>query len=778
MMPCTSFNLTTSLFDSKMTRKSGTSAIWLLSAKTLELHEFDSSRPPYATLSCSWSAGSISLEDLIERDITSRKSSFPKLQAACCQARDFDLHWIWNDDVCIDRRSTMAISECSNSIGDIYWECSLCMVHLQDFPAGVITEEERGSYLENCSWIRSAWTLPHLILPQESFFYDTNWVQIGQKSTLAGLRSNLLGIDTGVLDDRTTLAEYSVAKRMSWASGLWAPRIEDKAYSLLSIFGIRMSIQYGQGRRAFLRLQTEILKSTKDSSLFAWKPLEFQKYHGVLARSPAEFQHFRYGPRQVFQMDGQFRLAHDGLAIETTTIDVGHRMHLPLYCENSQICSIEILHQEGRFVRGSLSTPRPGTCGERLGFNFHSIWVKFDLSLPYLVHSYNKGKTQLNACSNSQLIPDDTDQALITLKNDPSHGGFTEANDVRCGTLQALDEYNDTRRIENQLQGVHMLSDQPFGHGGSSADVSKLSHTSDTEAIVLASEMGSTESIPYQMQDNKSTVDQSKFRKTEDQFLETPGRMQHQAVEDITDELVETLVNRVSTLGGQHLKRPRLRTSHKRRKRAKFCLAEHSIHPRDASEIESDQEEPDANFKPSFLACPFYIRNQESNVDCLTQHELQSIEDIKQHLCRVHRQPIFCPVCGDIYISFASRDHHLRGQTCTLAAYPSFSGITDYQLNQLGMLSHSPSDEGKQWFDIWNIVFPGIPQPHSPFYSGRQERLVCNIRRMWRIKGHQMISEALRKRNPMDYKTRSEDKDLVRLHIEVLDRAIHRMRTV
>jgi hypothetical protein len=57
---------------------------------------------------------------------------------------------------------------------------------------------------------------------------------------------------------------------MSWASERDTTRLEDRAYSLLGIFGINMPLLYGEGRRAFLRLQEEILKTSDDESLFVW----------------------------------------------------------------------------------------------------------------------------------------------------------------------------------------------------------------------------------------------------------------------------------------------------------------------------------------------------------------------------------------------------------------------------------------------------------------------------------------------------------------------------
>ena len=46
--------------------------------------------------------------------------------------------------------------------------------------------------------------------------------------------------------------------------------MEDRAYSLLGIFDINMPTLYGEGDRAFRRLQEEIMQRVPDQSLFAW----------------------------------------------------------------------------------------------------------------------------------------------------------------------------------------------------------------------------------------------------------------------------------------------------------------------------------------------------------------------------------------------------------------------------------------------------------------------------------------------------------------------------
>ena len=46
--------------------------------------------------------------------------------------------------------------------------------------------------------------------------------------------------------------------------------MEDIAYCLLGLFDVNMPLLYGEGRKAFVRLQHEIINQSDDESIFAW----------------------------------------------------------------------------------------------------------------------------------------------------------------------------------------------------------------------------------------------------------------------------------------------------------------------------------------------------------------------------------------------------------------------------------------------------------------------------------------------------------------------------
>lgn len=70
-------------------------------------------------------------------------------------------------------------------------------------------------------------------------------------------------------------------------------RIEDRAYCLLGLFDVNMPLLYGEGEKAFIRLQEEIVKDSDDESIFAWRADfsygAYGKPCGLLAPSPAAF---------------------------------------------------------------------------------------------------------------------------------------------------------------------------------------------------------------------------------------------------------------------------------------------------------------------------------------------------------------------------------------------------------------------------------------------------------------------------------------------------------
>jgi hypothetical protein len=127
-------------------------------------------------------------------------------------------------------------------------------------------------------------------------FYDRNWVLIGTKVNLLDILHARTGIRINVLTGSDPPSMCSIAERMSWAAERTTTREEDIAYSLLGTFNVNMPLLYGEGQRAFYRLQEQILALEEDYTLLVWARLQYDRYKfqghlkaGILAQSAADF---------------------------------------------------------------------------------------------------------------------------------------------------------------------------------------------------------------------------------------------------------------------------------------------------------------------------------------------------------------------------------------------------------------------------------------------------------------------------------------------------------
>lgn len=119
--------------------------------------------------------------------------------------------------------------------------------------------------------------------------------------------------------------EFSVAQRMSWAAGRRLTRIEDEAYCLLGFSDVNMPVLYGEGPRAFLRLQQEILRTRIDHTIFAWDHVQ-----GDLPRGPTK-QALLAPSAAGFRNRGNTTQAQFDLRCVHEVNNVGVRMQIPCH---------------------------------------------------------------------------------------------------------------------------------------------------------------------------------------------------------------------------------------------------------------------------------------------------------------------------------------------------------------------------------------------------------------------------------------------------------------
>lgn len=260
------------------------------------------------------------------------KHGYVKIQQTCRQAIGDGFKHVWIDSCCINKESSAELSEAINSMYTWYGASAVCYVYLEDFEWSGISISPSFA---TAKWFTRGWTLQELLASHDIHFYDANWNHIGPKEALSSQIAKITKIDRELLVGRPgySLRSYSVAARMAWAANRKTTRIEDRAYSLLGIFGINMPLLYGEGDRAFQRLQEEILRSTGDQSILAWNCARFDDtLCALLAPSPDDFQDMREVVRWDTGPLSSSQLTNLGLEIDLPVLQLHHEYYLVLNC--------------------------------------------------------------------------------------------------------------------------------------------------------------------------------------------------------------------------------------------------------------------------------------------------------------------------------------------------------------------------------------------------------------------------------------------------------------
>lgn len=286
----------------------------LINVRTLKLESFvGPSDVKYAILSHTWGEDEVLYEDFQQPRKTHHKfglrpawwgkAAAGKVASSCARALKDGFEYIWIDTCCIDKSSSAELSEAINSMFQWYVQATRCYAYLEDVDlAGGDTSGPDGgcgwknTVLAGSRWFKRGWTLQELIAPPALELYDCCWKSIGTRDEMAPVLEEITGIPRVILrrpqerSPRRLLSCYSAASKMSWAANRKTTRPEDEAYCLMGLFNVNMPLLYGEGRKAFLRLQEEIIRTTSDQSILAHdQPNWMGLTGGILANEPSRF---------------------------------------------------------------------------------------------------------------------------------------------------------------------------------------------------------------------------------------------------------------------------------------------------------------------------------------------------------------------------------------------------------------------------------------------------------------------------------------------------------
>ncbi len=286
--------------------------MWLLNVRTRRLQQFLGSEiPAYAILSHTWGQNEVSFHQLQSDPVTlaehdgagpevppSIDDGRSKIAHTCELAIQDGLEYVWVDTCCIDKTSSAELSEAINSMFHWYHRAEVCYAYLSDVHTAE-NPKSLGSQFRGSRWFTRGWTLQELLAPPKLRFYSRRWELIAPVTDLYDTIEEITSILPVYLRRVSSQWAFmfrsaSIATRMSWAANRNTTRVEDMAYCLLGLFNVNMPLLYGEGDRAFLRLQEEIIKQSDDETILAWgwgSLVDLHFRHGFLATSPADFLH-------------------------------------------------------------------------------------------------------------------------------------------------------------------------------------------------------------------------------------------------------------------------------------------------------------------------------------------------------------------------------------------------------------------------------------------------------------------------------------------------------
>ena len=229
----------------------------------VSLAEFSQNVPEYAILSHRWEAEEVTFKDLTDGTSKS-KAGYGKIQFCRERSRYDGLQYFWVDTCCIDKSNSTELAEAINSMFRWYQKATKCYVYLSDVS---IRKRKIGDNSTECTWesafraskwFTRGWTLQELLAPTSVEFFSRERERLGDKGSLKRHIQEITGITISALEG-APLSQFGIDERLSWAANRQTTREEDRAYSLLGIFGIHLPLIYGEGREhAFKRLMKEI----------------------------------------------------------------------------------------------------------------------------------------------------------------------------------------------------------------------------------------------------------------------------------------------------------------------------------------------------------------------------------------------------------------------------------------------------------------------------------------------------------------------------------------
>lgn len=244
----------------------------LVNTKTIRVESFrDNNVPDYAILSHRWGNREITYAEIQKgAPNLQHTDGYKKIYNCCKLAADVGLDYVWIDTCCIVKKDNAQpgedpeLSKELASMFRYYRNSQVSYTYLADVSVDEDPTVPKSAF-RNSKWFTRGWTLQELVAPLYITFFDKNWNEIGTKSSLQRVIAEITGIPSTVLLTNSS-SQISVAERRKWFGKRETSVVEDRAYSLMGLLGVNISVKYGEREVAMERLNAKIAELANDSS--------------------------------------------------------------------------------------------------------------------------------------------------------------------------------------------------------------------------------------------------------------------------------------------------------------------------------------------------------------------------------------------------------------------------------------------------------------------------------------------------------------------------------
>ena len=206
--------------------------------------------PDYAILSHRWGKREITFQEIQSGDVGLHDTDgYNKIKKCCEIASSVGFEYIWIDTCCIDKENSAELSNTLACMFHYYRNSQVSYTYMADVPSHKEDPRAANSSFRTSKWFTRGWTLQELVAPLYVTFFDHDWNEIGTKSSLLDVISEITRIKSQVLLTNHG-GEISVEERKKWAEKRDTTMPEDKAYCLMGLLGISMPVKYGEGDEA------------------------------------------------------------------------------------------------------------------------------------------------------------------------------------------------------------------------------------------------------------------------------------------------------------------------------------------------------------------------------------------------------------------------------------------------------------------------------------------------------------------------------------------------